>query len=110
MRFLSEVISPKVPNWSPDSYTKAFFNIDSNSPKNSPSKVLTRYGPLRQIWYALCAITANFVVPYGPLRKIWLYAMGHCGGFGYALYVRYARSECLYAALFATFFDVFMPP
>jgi hypothetical protein len=23
---------------------------------------------------------------------------------------RYARSECLYAALFATFFDVFMPP
>ncbi len=24
--------------------------------------------------------------------------------------VRYARSECLYAALFATFFDVFMPP
>jgi hypothetical protein len=25
-------------------------------------------------------------------------------------FVRYARSECLYAALFATFFDVFMPP
>ncbi len=24
--------------------------------------------------------------------------------------VRYACSECLYAALFATFFDVFMPP
>jgi hypothetical protein len=25
-------------------------------------------------------------------------------------FVRYARSKCLYATLFATFFDVFMPP
>ncbi len=23
---------------------------------------------------------------YGPLRRTWLTAMGHCGGFGYALW------------------------
>ncbi len=31
--FLSYVISPKVPNWPPDSLSKAVLNIDSNSPR-----------------------------------------------------------------------------
>jgi hypothetical protein len=85
---LFKVISPKVPNWSPDSYTIAFSKIDSNLPRNLTSKVLTRYGPLRKIWLcalghygkfggALWATAANLVIRYGPLRRIWLCAMGH---------------------------------
>jgi hypothetical protein len=95
--FLSEVISPKVPNWSPDSYTTAFSNIDSNSPRNLTSKVLERSEALTHIWLcamghcdkfgcALWATAANLVIRYGPLWWIWLYTMGHCGGFGYALW------------------------
>jgi hypothetical protein len=91
--FLSKVISPKVPNWSPDSYTKSVLNIDSNSPRNSTSKVLTCNGPLQQIWLyamghcgkfscALWATAANLVTRYGPLRRIWLRGMGHCTVWG----------------------------
>jgi hypothetical protein len=35
----------------------------------------------------LLATAANFAMRYGPLRQIWLCAMGHCGGFGYTLWV-----------------------
>ncbi len=89
--------------------------VDSNSPRNSTSKVFPCYGPLRRIslsamghcggfGYALWATTADLVICYGPLRRIWLCAMGQCGewsrtvkicidfcamghraGFGYAL-------------------------
>jgi hypothetical protein len=43
-------------------------------------------GHYGEFCYALRATTANLVVLYGPLRRIWLYAMGYCGGFGYALW------------------------
>ncbi len=45
--FLSKVISPKVPNCSPDSGSKEVANIDSNSPRNLTSKILPRYGHCR---------------------------------------------------------------
>ncbi len=88
-KFLSKVVSPKVPNWSPDSWSKAVLNIDSNSARNSTSKVLLRYGPLQQVLLCtmghygkfVCALwvtAANLVIRYGPLQWIWLYAMGHC--------------------------------
>ncbi len=93
--FFAKMISPKVLNWSPDSYTK-----DSNSPRNSTAKVLTRYGPLRQIWLctvgycgkfgcALWATAANLVIRYGPLRRIWLCAMGHYAVWGRTLKICY---------------------
>jgi hypothetical protein len=80
------VILPKVPDLSPDYYTKAASNIDSNSPRNPISKVLMRNGPLRQIWFyamghygkfgcALWATAANLVIRYGS-----------CGKFGDALW------------------------
>ncbi len=102
--FLSKVILPKVPNWSPDSYTKAFSNVDSSSPRNLTSKVLTCYGPLRQILcamgpcgkfgYTLWAIVADFVMRYrhyavwGHTVKICddFCSMGHSAGFGYLLW------------------------
>ncbi len=87
--FLSKVISPKVPNWSSDSLTKAVSNIDSNSQRYATSKVFPRYGPMRQIFlcamghygefdYALWATAVDFVIRYGPLQRILLCAMGHC--------------------------------
>jgi hypothetical protein len=82
---LPEVISPKVPNWSPDSYTKAFSNLDSNSPRNSTSEVLTRYGPLLQMLFAMSQY-GKLVVGFGPLRQICSSAMGNCGGIDYALW------------------------
>jgi hypothetical protein len=86
--FLSKVISPKVPNWISDLWSKAVSNIDSNSPRNSTCKVFPRYGPLHQNFLcamghygqfgcAQWAIAADLVKRYGPLRRIWLYAMGH---------------------------------
>ncbi len=80
------MISPKVPNWSPDSYTKAVSNIDSNSPRNSTTKVLTPMGHCDRFGYALWATAINLVIRYGPLRQISLYAMGHCDRFGNALW------------------------
>jgi hypothetical protein len=68
--------------------------MDLDSPKKSTSKVFPCYGPLRRIFYALWVTTADFIVYYGPLRRIWFYAMGHCGGFGYALWAT-ARNEAV---------------
>jgi hypothetical protein len=87
--FLSKVISPKVPNWSSDSRSKAVSNIDSNLPRYSTSKAFPRYGPLRRIFLcamghygefgcALWATAADLVIRYGPLWRIWLCAMGYC--------------------------------
>ncbi len=89
MRFFVQVISPKVPNRSSDSWSEAVSNIDSNSPWNSTCKVFPHYGPLRQILlsamghcggfgYVLWATAADLVIRYGPLRQICLCAMGHC--------------------------------
>jgi hypothetical protein len=49
-------------------------------------------GPLWRIWFALWATLAVLVIRYGPLRQIWLYAMGHFGRFGCALWAA-ARNE-----------------
>ncbi len=86
--FLSEVISPKVPNWSSDSWSKAVSNIDWNLPRNSTSKVSRAMGHCGEFFYVLWATTVNLVVRYGPLvdlvlrngplRRIWLCAMRHC--------------------------------
>ncbi len=87
--FLSKVISPKVPNWSSDLWSKAVSNIDWNSPRNSTFKVFPRYGPLRRIFLcgighygefgcALWAIVADLVIRYRPLQQIWLCTMVHC--------------------------------
>jgi hypothetical protein len=64
------VISPKVPNWSPDSDTKAFSNIDLNLPRNSTSKVLMRYG---KFGYMQWATAADLVMRYGPLHCMTSY-------------------------------------
>jgi hypothetical protein len=86
---LSKVISQRAPNWSSDSRSKAVLNIDSNSRRNSTSKVFPRYGPLQRIFLcamghysefgsALWATAADLVMRYGPLRQIWLRAMVYC--------------------------------
>ncbi len=83
--FLSEVISPKVPNWSSDSWCKAVLNTDSNSPRYSTSKVFPRYGRIflcamghyGEFGCALWATAADLVIRYVPPRRIWLCAMGH---------------------------------
>jgi hypothetical protein len=93
--FLSKVISPKVPTWPPDSWSKAVLNVDSNSPRYSTFKVLLCYGPMQQIWFCivgpcsefgavLWATAAYFFMCYGPLLQIWLCAVGHYGRFAYA--------------------------
>jgi hypothetical protein len=116
VRFSSKVISPKVPNWSSDSWSKALLNKDSTLPRNSTSKVFSCYRPLRWILScamghygkfgcALYATAADLFICNGPLRLIWLCAIGHCAewsptvkiyidfsarghsrGFGYALW------------------------
>ncbi len=93
--FLSKMISPKVPNRSSDSWSKAVSNIDSISTRISTFKVFPRYGPLQRILVSpMSATAADLAMRYGPLQQIWLYAMGHCGGFGYALWAT-ARNEAV---------------
>ncbi len=89
--FLFKMISPKVHNWSSDSWSKAVLNKDSNLPRNSTSKVFPRYGPLRRILSCAMGHCGQFDCSLGPLGRIWLYTMGHCSVFGYALWatVRY---------------------
>jgi hypothetical protein len=36
---------------------------------------------------------------YGPLQQIWLYAMGHCGKFGYVLWATAADLAMHYGPL-----------
>ncbi len=96
--FLSKVISPKVPNWSSDSWSKAVSNIDSNSPRNSTSKVFPRYGPLQRILLYAMGHCGRFGCALWPLRRIWLYAMSYCGRFGYALWAT-GRMICALCAL-----------
>jgi hypothetical protein len=43
-------------------------------------------GRCGEFFYSLWAAMVNLVVRYGPLWRIWFYAMGHCVGFGYALW------------------------
>ncbi len=47
--FLSKVISPKVPNLSPDSWSQEVSNVVCNWPRYSTLQVLPRYGPLQRI-------------------------------------------------------------
>ncbi len=75
--FLSEVIPPKVPNWSLDLYTKAFLNIDSIRQEIWLLRSSRSRGHCGKFGNALWATTANLVVHYGPLRQIWLCTMGH---------------------------------
>ncbi len=72
------MVSPKVLNRSSDSWSKAVSNIDLNSTRNSTIKVFPRYG---------------------PLRRILVSAMGHCGGFGYALWATAADLVIRYVPL-----------
>ncbi len=69
------MISPEVPNWSPDSRSKAASTIDSNSQRYSTFKILPGYVPLLRIW--LCAMRhCGYLVT----------RTGHCGKFDSALW------------------------
>ena len=48
-------------------------------------KKISRYCLFKET-VALWATAADLAMRYGPLRRIWLTAMGHCSGFGYALW------------------------
>jgi hypothetical protein len=80
------MISPKVPNSSSDSWSKAVLNIDLNLPRKIPFlRSFHAMGHCGELCYAVWATAADLVIRYGPLPRIWLYAMGHCGRFGCAL-------------------------
>ncbi len=79
------MISPKVPNWSSDSWSKSVSNIDSNSPRNSTSKIFPRFGPLRPILLCTMGHYGEFSSALWPLRQIWLCAMSHCIEWGHTV-------------------------
>jgi hypothetical protein len=59
--------SSKARSWSPDSFSRLFFNINSNSPRYSNSKVIQRISRIRGKKFFCHARAISKVVP------LWLY-------------------------------------
>jgi hypothetical protein len=74
--FLSKVTSPKVSNWSSDSWTKQFRIYIWIRWETRLLRSFCAMGHCGKFFYALWATTVNLIVRYGPLRRVWF------GGFG----------------------------
>jgi hypothetical protein len=82
--FYSEVILPKVPCWSPDSWSKAVSNIDLSQPKYSTFKVLP--GHCSKFGYALWATAVISEWCHTVKTCDNFCGMGYSAGFTYALW------------------------